>query len=448
MAQTTDNQLFFGNKLTLSQLMTWRSLGVVLGFGLLIAGFVMFPKFMKGSNADEQKLTPQIVYVKTEQLKLIDDFTVPIWYTGQVNAKRKTAVAFQRSGKVTEIFFDEGDFVVEGLEIARLDNRQLTARSKQLDAQERVAKAQLTELQEGPRIQAIQSAQANVNELDKQLENAKRDFQRADSLLPQGAVSVQEHDQAKYLVATLTQRIAAATAQLDQLKDGTRIEQVNAAEAALESAEAASDLADHDLNDCILKAPYSGTITRRMVDEGAVLDTGQPVFELVESSHLELKVGLPIHIAQQLSPEKKLSVDVDGIPIDATVKSRLLALDPSTQTQNVILTLDKSAAGRGIVDNQMGRVKFEQSVNDSGFLVPTPAIVNDQQGLWSCFTVKKSDGQFMVKRQAISVLHFQGDFAFVKGTLSPGQTIVVEGLQKLTNGQVVQIADSSMEPSE
>lgn len=445
MAQSNDNRLFFANKLTLGQLLTWRPVAAIFGAGLLIAGLVLFPKLINGNSDENQKLSKQSVYVKTAKLKLVDDFTVPIWYTGQVNARRKTATAFQRGGKVAEILFDEGDFVKIGEVIARMDSRQLTARSKQLDAERRAAEARLTELREGPRIQAIQSAQANVKELENQLENAQRDFERADSLLPQGAVSAQEHDQAKYLVTTLEQRIASANAQLDQLKVGTRIEQVNAAEAALDSAKAASNLANHDLDDCILRAPFTGTITRRMVDEGAVLDTGQPVFELVESNHLELKVGLPIHIAQQLTEGLRLDVDVEGILIDALVKKRLLALDPTTQTQNVILTFDESAAGRGIVDNQMGRVKFEQSVNDSGFVVPTSAIVNDQQGLWSCFTVEEQQGKFVAKRQAITVLHFQGDFAFVKGTITSGQSLVTDGLQKLTNGQVVQLADSSGE---
>lgn len=449
MAQSSNNRLFFTNKLTFGQLLTWRSAVAILGFGALIAGFIVLPKFMtQKSAADTQQLTPQRVFVKTQSLQLIDDFKVPVWYTGEINARRKTAVAFQRGGKVTEIAFDEGDYVREGQPIATMDSRQLAARIKQLGAQMLAAKARRDELKKGPRIEAIRSAQANVRELEQQLENAKLDLERAENLLPRGAVSQQEYDQARYRVTTLNARIDASNAQLEELKVGTRIEQVDAAEAALDAAMAASELAEHDLDDCTLRAPFSGTITRRMVDEGAVLDTGQPVFELVESNHLELKVGLPVEIAQQLSEGTTLSVDVDGTFVDATVRSRLLALDASTQTQNVILTLDQSAAGRGIVDSQMGRVKFVKNTEESGFLIPTTAIVNDQQGLWNCFTVEKKGNEFVARRQAIEVLHFQGDYVFVRGTISPGQVVVVEGLQRLASGQVVQLADIDQETSE
>ena len=445
MVQSNTNRLFFAKNLTFRQLLTWRPiLGMVLG-GTLILGLFFIPQILAQTEEGDEKLGPLIVNVKTQLLQSQSEYSIPIRYTGQVSARRKTDVAFQRSGKVTQILFDEGDFVDEKQPIATLDSRQLQARIKQLGAEMLAATARRDELKKGPRIQAIRTAQANVTDFEQQLENAKLDLQRAERLLPQGALSQQEFDQAKYRVSTLEARIDASRAQLEELKVGTRIEQVDAAAAALSAAQAANELAEHDLDDCTLRAPFSGTLTRRMVDEGAVLDTGQPVFELVESQHLEFKVGLPVELTRSLSVGDQLWVDIDGVSIKSQLRSKLLTLDANTQTQTVVLALASSASEQGVVDGQMGRVKFEKPMSEKGFLIPISAIVNDQNGLWNCYTIESKKGISVARRQAIEVLHFQGDFVFVRGTISDGQSIAVSGLHNLTNGQAVRVVAATEE---
>lgn len=441
MDPTTTERNFFARKMTFGQLLTSRLFWGVLIAGGALAAVFLIPQLSGGKTEDSQESTAQRVYVKTIPLVRNDQFTIPIWYSGEVQARRKTNVGFQRGGKVVEILCDEGDYVEHNQVIARLDSRQLTARAKQLAAETLVAKARLDELRKGPRIEAIRTAAANVDDLKHQRENAELDLERARNLRTKGAVSQQEYDQSHYLVQTLNARIDASEAQLEELKVGTRIEQVDAAEALYASAQAASELAKHDLDDCTLRAPYSGTVIQRMVDDGAVLDTGRPVVRLVESNRLELNVGLPVQLVRQLVEGQAIEVEVDGAHVSAIVKTKLLALDPMTRTQTVVLELAESAAHMGIVDSQMGRVKFETVADEEGFVLPVAAIVNDQQGLWSCFTVELEDGEHVVKRQSVEVLHFQGDFVFVRGTIQDGETIVSEGLQRLTHGLVVRLAE-------
>jgi multidrug resistance efflux pump len=439
MAQSETNSNFFANKMTLGQILTWRPFWAIVAALLAVAAWFLLPAIGGQNEAAKTDAKPQMVYVKTIRLEKRSDFLIPVWYTGQVRARRKTQVAFQRAGKVTEIKFDEGDSVTEGQLIALLDARQVNARMHQMSAQLLAIRARRDELKKGPRIQAIRTAQANVTDFQQQLANANLDLEREGRLLRKNAGSQQEYDRAKYSVTTLQARIDAASAQLEELKVGTRIEQVDAAEAQLESARAAAEIAEHDFDDCTLRAPFSGTITRRMIDEGAVVDSGTPVFELVESSRLELSVGLPVEICRDLNPGDSATVDVSGVKVTATLRAKRLAMDRTTRTQAAIFDLATGAATQGIVDNQMGRIKFEKSMQEAGFLIPTNAIVNDQQGLWNCYTVEERDGKTVVQRQSVEVLHFQGDFVFVRGTITEGQRVVAEGLQRLTSGQVVQL---------
>ena len=66
------------------------------------------------------------------------------------------------------------------------------------------------------------------------------------------------------------------------MRAGTRVEQVDAARAAVAQLDAALDDLACDLADCTLVAPYGGSIAERYVDEGAVVTPGTPAFRLVE----------------------------------------------------------------------------------------------------------------------------------------------------------------------
>lgn len=442
MAQTVTDSSFFAKKMTLRHFLTSRTTWGVLFLGLVAASWAFLPGVLSKSDDPKGSVSEaQTVYVKTMVLECRAEFKIPVWYSGEIVARRKTMLGFQRNGRIVEVTVDEGDWVNEGDVIARLDHRQLSARIKQLGAEMLVAKARLAELEAGPRQEAIRSAAANLSDLRQQRKNSQLDLERASSLLPRGAISQQEFDQVDFQVKAIDARIAAATAQLDELVTGTRVEKLQAARAGLEGAQAANELAEYDLDDCTLKAPFSGNITRRMTDEGAVVDAGQPVIELVESEHLEIHVGLPVELAHQLETDDTLSVETGKQSTDAKLRSKLSALNTATRTQKVVLTLDKTAAEKGVVDGQLGRVKFENVNQIASFKLPTSAIVNDQQGLWSCFTVEAQGQNQIARRQSIDVLHFQGDFAYVRGTLSDGQLLVTDGLQRLSNGQVVQMVD-------
>ena len=177
-----------------------------------------------------------------------------------------------------------------------------------------------------------------------------------------------------------------------------------------------------------------------MLDEGTVVSAGTPIFSLFETDHLEFHVGLPAELANTISKGQQISVKFGEIEIDAMLKSKLETLDVATLTQQIVLTFDESAVDQGIIDGQIGQVQFEQVSETKCFKIPVSAIANDQQGLWSCFTVE-GDGEQVARQQSIEVLHFDGDWVFVRGTLTEGQSIVTDGLQRISNGQRVQSAE-------
>lgn len=431
-------------KLTLGHILTSRPVWVLILAAVAICAYLFLPGLLSGWKPEsanvEQESKAQQVFVNLAMLHELPHVEIPVWYSGEVRAKRKTDVGFARNGKVVQVLFAAGEFVQEQTPIAILDSRQATARLKQLQAEVRVATAVRDELSQGPRTETIRAAQAEVKNLEQQLENGMIDFRRSTRLLAKKGISKQEFDRSELNVKTIRTQIAAAKAQLELLETGTRQEQNDAAEARLSAAEAAVELAQADVDDCTLKAPFSGMIVRRMLDEGTVVSAGTPIFSLFETDQLEFHVGLPVELANTISKGQLIPVRFGEIEFDAMLKSKLETLDTATLTQQIVLTFDESAVDEGIIDGQIGQVRFEQVSETKCFKIPVSAIANDQQGLWSCFTVE-GDGEQVARQQSIEVLHFDGDWVFVRGTLTEGQSIVTDGLQRISNGQRVQSAE-------
>ena len=206
-------------------------------------------------------------------------------------------------------------------------------------------------------------------------------------------------------------------------------------------------LVERDLEDCELQSPYTGTVVHRHLDEGAVVQAGAPLFDLIESDRLEIHVGLPEYLAAVVRVGDKKEVLVANAKFEARVKSIINQLDPVTRTRKIILETAEESA-QTIIAGQIARVRFETEVAEAGFWIPDRAIITDQRGLWSCFTVELDpDGsKGRLRRQAVEVLFQETDRVFVRGTLRDGQWIVADGMHRYVDGQqvLVQRSDDSI----
>ncbi len=137
----------------------------VLGIGSIL-GVAMIAIGNQGETAE--KPAPRALPVSTVEAELVSSFRTLREYTGKIVAARESQVAFERSGKVLEVFVDQGWQVQAGQELARLDTRHLLVEQRRLEASLREATAGVEELVAGPRIEQIEAAQAEVRNLSAQ----------------------------------------------------------------------------------------------------------------------------------------------------------------------------------------------------------------------------------------------------------------------------------------
>ena len=109
----------------------------------------------------------------------------------------ETNVGFKIPGRVIEIPVEEGSVVKAGDLLARLDGAELTSMVAQNRAFLQESSARLSELRAGARTQEIEQAKANVIAQEAELKKLKQDYERAEVLYKNGAISKAQFDASK-----------------------------------------------------------------------------------------------------------------------------------------------------------------------------------------------------------------------------------------------------------
>ncbi|NOZ39323.1 MAG: biotin/lipoyl-binding protein, partial [Planctomycetes bacterium] len=281
-ATLTSDESFFDEKMTLRQNMTMRIrkiLPYLLVGIVVIAGAILW----RSSSSATPVLLPltenQPLPVATLRADYVESYSRDRYYTGLLREARRSMLSFQRGGEVIELLVDEGQSVEEGQTLARLDDRHIRANGARLAAQVDEAKAMLAELLAGPRQETIAAKKAELRAQQSQSQILAKQLARREQLLQTTAVTREEYETFLFDLEAAEARVEVVQRQLDELLAGTRVEQVAAQRARLSQLDAQlTDLA-HDLQDTKLVAPFSGRISRRLIDEGAVLSTGSSVVE-------------------------------------------------------------------------------------------------------------------------------------------------------------------------
>ena len=447
-SKSLSDSLFFLDKLTkrhffVSQIRRFRLAIAVCLMVILSGGYWLFTRhaFSTEVTAD-RKAAEQGIPVEVIELKPVNSFARKRNYTGKVVAARTSELALERSGKLVQIEVDEGDAVKKGMVLASLDTRHLKINRQKLQAERDAAQAKLEELQAGPRPQTIAVAEATVRQLSAKLKNLEADHERNQQLLKRNAISQSIFEASQYEVEQQQALLEGARSQLSELQEGTRKEQIAAQKAVVANLDA--ELADNqiDLEDAVLKAPFSGRISRRYADEGTVISPNTPLFRLVEDQKLEAHIGVPVEMTRGLKRGASRQVQLNGETYQSTLKAILPELDPVTRTQEVVLALNQETAQR-LIPGQVIRIAMEEPVEMRGFWLPLSALARGERGLWSAYAVipgEQKDALVLEKRQ-VEVLHTEGDRVLVRGTLKSGDQMVVDGIHKLANHQRVVIKD-------
>lgn len=128
-----------------------------------------------------------------------------------------------------------------------------------------------------------------------------------------------------------------------------------------------------------LKAPFTGIITQRLFDEGALVRPGDPVFTLADRSLLQIETDIPDTAIGEIEKDMPVQITVDGLSetFSGTITRIDPAVDPATRTLGIEITLTDAPAKIRIGMFARAEVELPQK---QAFLVPKRFLQSDFLG--------------------------------------------------------------------
>ncbi len=192
-------------------------------------------------------------------------------------------LGFQLGGRVAQVNAREGDAVVAGAVLARLDQADLEARRAAAVAQAQGARALLSELERGARPEEVRQTQSSVVAAQQRMEESQSALTRTRRLYEGGAVSREALDQAETAHTVARSQYQQARDQLSMVNKGPRTERIEAQRAVVRQADAAIAQVQASIDNAVVHAPFAGVVTVRHREPGESVSPGAPVITLMNT---------------------------------------------------------------------------------------------------------------------------------------------------------------------
>jgi len=239
----------------------------------------------------------------------------------------------------------------------------------------------------------------------------------------------------------------------DFKRDETLHAQGHVAKARLDKTSAARDIsaselerAEKALRDTNLRAPFTGTIAKRYVDNFQDVRSKQVIVSLQDITELEIVSNLPESLIAQRGASNQRPAKIFGVfesapgqRLPLTIKETAAEADPITRTYEVTAVFP-APDGMLVLPGMTATVIAElPSTGDAPLTVPTSAIFGEPAGGEGAFVWLVDPATSQVSRLAIQVGQLTGNSAIVQDGLSVGDRVVTAGVHYLVEGQRVRI---------
>jgi HlyD family secretion protein len=251
-----------------------------------------------------------------------DDGDNVILASGTVEAA-EADLGFQIPGRIESILVREGDPVDSTAVLASLDRTELNARHEVALASLEAARAALTEVQTGFRSEEIAQGRAALRAAEDRLANATRDLERTQRLFDGGAVSRQALDHQETAVQMAEAEHESAVERLQILETGPRAERIAVQRAQVAGAEAQVRQIEATLENAMVRAPFSGTVSTKHREPGEIVQPGFPVLSIINSDDRWVRIYVREDQVGRISIGQEASLTADSYP-DRTYRGRVI----------------------------------------------------------------------------------------------------------------------------
>ncbi len=209
-------------------------------------------------------------------------------------------------------------------------------------------------------------------------------------------------------------------------------QELDAARARHGAAEAAYEEAVTLLGYTVLRAPFDGLVTARMVEVGDLASPGRTLFEMADPARYRAEVAVPESLARRLEVGDVLECVVDGIRprVDAPIVEIAPASDPATRT--VAVKLDLSGVP-GLQNGQFVRARVP-GAERTRLVIPADAMARRGQ-MEYVYVVEANRARMRIIRSVPA----EGGKLEVHSGLETDELVVVSALDRLRDGMPVEV---------
>lgn len=411
--------------------------------------------------------------------------------SGTVRPVEESRIAPKIMSNVLNVYADVGDFVRAGQVLIRLESRDLNAQLEQAraglsatsvaykrshtaiqlqqsqtstgiasaEANLRAAKEQLSLVQSGPRKQQRAQARLAVVQADAQLRNAETELNRMKSLYNQGAVAKQLLDNAQTSYDVAKAQKDSAVEQSSLTEEGSREQEIRAAQEQVRQAEAALKLAkasvlqdamsarnaevaksqidqakagvkfaQTQLGYATIVSPISGVVSERLVDPGDTVSPGIPMIVVQADSRKRLEVTVSEAVIHKLRIGNTVSVSLGSE--NRTADGRIAVISPQgdANSHKFLVKVDLPA-NLNAKAGEFGRINL--AVDSAKRIIIPENVIHNEGGLSSVFLL---DTQNRVRMQVIKIGRTVPEGVEVVSGLNPADRIIVKNSGVLADG--------------
>ena len=301
---------------------------------------------------------------------------------GTAMPNRKSIVAPEIEGLVTHFPVTKGQKIKKGDVLVRVERK--------------------------PLLLELKSAEANLAEAKENYENAFSELTRSKELLKKKSISSRAYDDALYTANALNKKIMSLKAKIE--------------------------LIQYRLEKCIISAPFGGFVVEEHTQVGQWLKEGDEVVSIIEINPILVTVPVPDRYVHFLKKGQRVDLEFDFLPGNKTRKGFVRDIIPEGNEKSRTFPVQVSVANEdlSILAGMSCKVSFPVGEPYEALLVNKDAVV----------TSGDSQHIFIVRNgKALSVPvekgRAYGSLVVVKGKLSAGEMVVVEGNERLRSGQQV-----------
>ncbi len=323
---------------------------------------------------------------------------MPIYLTalGTVTPYMSVTVKARVSGELEPVKFTEGQQVRQGETIMVIDPRPYKA--------------------------ALDQAKGNLAHDQALLKDAQVEYKRYKALFDAGVTSKETLD-------------------TDEATQGQYLGAIEADKGAIETAQLQLDW-------CSIQSPINGRIGLRLVDPGNIITANTTNLVVINQFQpIAVYFTLPENelpqVLRKLAAERRLPVDAyDRGDVQKLAVGQLLTadnqIDTTTGTDKLKAVFDNK--DQSLFPNQFVNIHLVMEDRPSALVVPSAAIQTGLQGSYVWTIVTDAKGTATTRIQPVSVALAEGQVTILDGGLKAGENVVVDGADRLRNGQIVTVS--------